>query len=423
MIRTIQALVGVALLGAPALSQSEEGFKPAEIDGVGKKLAGFVEARTKSEGIDKALEEVAKELEKVSKRLKRDPLSLPGEMGKAFWASMDYAKKGSVAKGKVDVQTDAAYWDPKKEKFNYAVWIPAKYDTKKAWPLILCVPDVGQKPGDHLTEQWIDPQIRENAILLSMQLPEKAEQLLKPASGQEQTGMGNVAAMYFHATRRYAVDFDRIYIAGRGAGVELALAYGAMFADRFAGIVGRSGDAGGIQAENLRNLPTYFAGAGAKAGELADALKKLGYDNATIQPEGKETDVWSWMQSHPRVANPAEVVLYVGTPAPNRMYWLDVQATDAQGAQFVKAKIDRATNTIHVEGEGIQKFTVYFNDALLDLDKPVKVIANGTPNERTVPRSLQRSLDFVALKRSDPGRFYVASVPFDLPPKPKPKTP
>jgi hypothetical protein len=417
------ALLLAAFVAAPALpSASEELLKPAEIDSLGKKLGAYIEARTNSEGIDKALEEVAKEIEKVHKRLKRDPLSLPGEMGKAHWAALEYAKKGSVAKGKVDVVTEPAYWE-KKDKLTHAVWIPSKYDPRKAWPLILCVPDLGQKPGDHLTEDWIDPQIRDSAILLAVPTAPSAEALLKPATGSEQTGMGNVAAMYFHATRRYAVDFDRVYIAGRGAGVELALAYGGMFADRFAGIVGRSGDAGHASPENLRNLPTYFAGAGAKAGELADKLKALGYDNATLQPEGKEADIWTWMQSHPRVAHPEEVVLYVGTPAPNRMHWIDAQATDAQGPQYVKAKIDRAANTIHVEGEGVQNFTVYFNDVLLDLDKPVKVIANGTANERTVPRSLQRTLDCIALKRSDPGRFYVQSIRFELPPKPKPKTP
>ena len=64
-------------------------------------------------------------------------------------------------------------------------------------------------------------------------------------------------------------------------------------------------------------------------------------------------------------------MLFVGTPAPNRSYWIEVRASDAQGSPNLKAKIDRATNTITVEGEGVPKFTVYFNDVLLDLDKPV----------------------------------------------------
>ncbi|MCY2961044.1 MAG: hypothetical protein NTY35_12845 [Planctomycetota bacterium] len=422
MIARTRILLAAALLAAPALAfPGDELFKAGEYDAVGKRFTGYIEARNKSTGIDKALEEVGKELEKISKRLKRDPLSLPGEMGKVLWSSFDYDKKPSAAKGKVDAATEDAYWD-KKTKFNFAVWVPAKYDTKKSYPLILCIPDVGEKPTDHLTEHWIDPQIREAAILIAVPTPADAKELLEGITQAKETGMGNVGFLYSRAIRNYAVDFDRVYLAGRGRGVELALAYGAVFPDRFAGVIGRSGDAGTVVAENLRNLPSFFAGAGGKATELADKLKALGYDNATIQAEGKESDVWSWMQSHARVANPNEVVLYVGSPAPNRAYWLEVRPSDGQGTPNLKAKVDRATNTITVEGEGVPKFTVYFNDVLVDLDKPVKVIANGTANERTVPRNLQRTLDLVLNSRSDPGKFYVASMEFDLPPKPKQKS-
>jgi len=419
-------VLDAAVLAAPVLArpapapQGEEAFKASDYENVGKKLTGYIEARRESSGIDKALEEVSKELEKVAKRLKRDPLSLPAEMGRVLWASFEYGKKGSVSKGKVDTLTDAAYWDPK-AKFTYAVWVPAKYDTKKAYPLILCIPELGQKPSEHLTVDWIDPAIRENAILLAVPTPTEAGALLEGINPSKETGMGNVGRLWSSATRKYAVDFDRVYLAGRGRGVELAVAYGANFPDRFAGVIGRAGDVGTIVPENLKNLPTFFAGAGAKAGELADTLKTLGYDNATLLPEGKESDVWSWMQAHARVSNPTDVVLYVGSPAPNRAYWLEVRPSDAQGSPYLKAKVDRATNTITVEGEGVPKFVVYFNDVLLDLDKPVKVIANGTANERTVPRSLQRTLDLVLNSRSDPGKFYVASMEFDLPPKPKPK--
>ncbi len=416
-----RTLLVAALLAAPAIAAAgEELFKPAEYEAVGKKITSYIEAVSKTQGLDKAQEEVAKELEKIAKRIKRDPLSLPGEMGKSLWASSEYAKKSKVSRGKVDTVEEKAYWEEGKAKLEYAIWVPSKYDPKKAYPLILCLPDAGEKPTDHLVERWIDPQIRDAAILIAIPAPAKPEVWLEGITNTKETGIGNVAFIYSRVIRTYAIDFDRVYLAGTGRGVELALAYGASFPDRFAGVVGRSGDAGTVVAENLSNLPSYFAGAGAKATELADKLKALGTDNATIQAEGKEPEIWAWMQSHPRVSNPTQVVLVVGTPVPNRAYWLEVKPSDGQGTPNVKAKIDRATNTITVEGEGVPKFTVYFNDLLLDLDKPVKVIANGTANERTVPRSLGRTLDLILNSRSDPGKFYVASVEFDLPPKPKP---
>ncbi len=422
MTATTLSLFGAAILAAPVLAFSaEETFKPNEYENVGKKLTGWVDARIKISGIDKALEEVAKELEKVEKRIKRDPLSMPGEMGKSLWASFDYDKQGSVAKGKVSGEKEPVYWGESKDKLEYAIWIPSKYDTRKSYPLILCITDVGEKPTDHLTERWTDSNIRDNAILVAVPLPKSEADILEGITASKETGMGNVGFLYSRAIRNYAIDFDRVYLAGHGRGVELALAYGASFPDRFAGVIGRSGDATQVVAENLRNLPTYFAGAGGKATELADKLKTLGYDNATVQAEGKESDIWSWIQGHARISNPASVVLYIGSPVPNRAYWIEVRPTDGQGTPYLKADIDRATNTIQVEGDGVPKFTIYFNDVLLDLDKPVTIVANGTTIERTVPRSLQRTLDLVMNSRSDPGKFYVASMEFDLPPKPKQK--
>lgn len=417
-----RTFLGAALLAVPALAFSaEELFKQGDYDNIGKRLNNYIEARVKVDGIDKALEDVAKELDKVEKRIKRDPLSVPADMGKALWTSFEYGKKSGISKGKVSGITEPAYWGEGKDKFSYAVWIPSKYDARKMYPLVLCVTDVGEKPTDHLTERWTNSDIRDNAILVAVPPPSAPEALLEGITLAKETGLGNVAFLYNRAIRTYAVDFDRVYLAGHGRGVELALAYGASFADRFAGVIGRSGDATEVVAENMNNLPTYFAGAGAKATELADELKGLGYDNATIQVEGKEADIWSWMQAHPRASNPTDVVLYVGSPVPNRAYWIEVRPDDGQGTPYIRAKVDRATNTITAEGDGVPKFTVYFNDVLLDLDKPITVVANGTKYERTVPRSLLRTVDLIMNSRSDPGKFYVASMEFDLPPKPKEK--
>jgi hypothetical protein len=129
------------------------------------------------------------------------------------------------------------------------------------------------------------------------------------------------------------------------------------------------------------------------------------------------------MQENKRISNPTEVVLYPGVPFPTKAYWVEVPTTDLQGTAFVKAKVDRATNTITVEGEGITKVTLYFNDVLVDQEKTIKVICNGAENQNTAPPSLNLMLDFVYLGRCDPGRLYTNKKQYDLPPKPKEKTP
>ena len=346
-------------------------------------------------------------------------MAYPADLGKALWASYDYEKNQKVKRGKIDTIEPTSYFDPK-TKLPYAIWLPVKYEAKKAYPVILCIPDKGETPQAHLTEKWVDASIRENAILVGVTMPSDDKTWLELPSRDKQTGGGHIAWTFRDVSRNYAIDFDRVYVAGRGLGVEAALAFAARQVDRIAGVIGRSGDATDtVQVENLRNLPLFFAGAGAKATALEDAAKKLGYDIVQRKDDATEADIWSWVMAHPRVANPTEVVLYPAAPSFLRSYWLEAVPTDATGAVYMKGKIDKASNTITIEGEGITKFVILMNDAMVDLDKPVKVVANGSDVSRTIPRSLPRALDFIAGAKNDPGKFYVNSSQYDLPPKPK----
>jgi hypothetical protein len=64
---------------------------------------------------------------------------------------------------------------------------------------------------------------------------------------------------------------------------------------------------------------------------------------------------------------------------------------------------------------------LFFNDVLLDLEKEVKVVCNGTPHVDKIPRNVNTLLGMIRNFRSDPGKLYVAQKKYDLPPKPKPK--
>lgn len=413
--------LATALLSAPRLG-ADEGFKPSEHDSLGKALANYVKARGELKEVDKAREAVAKEMGKIKERLKRDPLTMPGELGRALWSSFEYEKQSKVKKGKVDSVDAPAYFD-EKAKLGFAVWTPAKYNAKQAYPLILCIPGKGEKPAEHITEKWIDATIRDNAIIAAVPMPADEKAWNEISDPSKETGVGNVLRVFGQISRVYSIDFDRVYLAGRGIGVESALLFGTRFMDRFAGIIGRSGDAPeALQAENLRNLPIFLAGAGAHATALEEQLKKLGYAGLTRKDDAGESDIWSWIQSHPRTSCPPEVVFHPSFPSVTRAYWIEAVPTDATGQVYIKAKVDRAANTITVEGEGITKFFLYLNDALVDMAKPIKVVCNGTDMPlSTVPPSLLSTLEFMYLGKSDPGKVFTANRQYDLPPKPKPK--
>jgi hypothetical protein len=424
MTKTTLALIALSLLAA-ATPFAQEQMRPADHDSLGKAIAEYIEARNKNQGIDKAQEAIAAELEKVKKRLKttRDPLAMSADLGKALWSSSSYATARGVKKGKVATTAiPAPYADEDSKKtIEYAISAPARYDPKRAYPLLLCVPERGQKPQDHLGDQWTLAAIKENAILVAAPMPEDPALWSEGGGPEAPGGIAHLLTVFGAVARTYAIDFDRIYLCGRGEGVAAAVTIASRFPDRFAGVIGRSGDVGETGADNFRNLPTFFAGAGAGATAFQGKIDAAGYGNCTVKPDGSEEDIWAWIEKNPRVSNPAEVVLVPGSPFPIRAYWLEVPALDTQGGARITGKIDRATNTVTVDAEGIASTTLYFNDQLVDLDKPVKVVCNGSENVALIPRNLPLTLQLMYQSRSDPGKVYTANKTFDVPAKPKTK--
>ena len=58
---------------------------------------------------------------------------------------------------------------------------------------------------------------------------------------------------------------------------------------------------------------------------------------------------------------------------------------------------------------------VFLNDALVDLTKPITVIANGEETRFSETRKFSQSLELVKLGRNDAGRYFVATKVVRLP--------
>jgi hypothetical protein len=417
-----RTLLLAALLIAPSMSllawaepRLEDQLKPADHAALGKSISAFFAARSKNQGITKAQEDLAEELDKVKKKMKgRDPLSMTSDLGKALWESFSYSSQKGVKKGKISTAVVAAPYLGEKKTLEYAVSVPSKYDPKQAYPLLLCISEKGSKPQQHLTERWISPEVREGAVLVAIPMPDETATWIETGGENRPGGIGNTWTVLNEIRRVYAIDFDRVYLCGRGEGVPAAMAIAERQPDRFAGVIGRSGDVAESAPDNFRNLPTLFAGAGAGATAFLEKSEKLAPGNCTVKPEADEAEVWAWIQQHPRVSYPAEIVLVPGTEGPFRAYWMATPRTDAKTR--LVAKIDRGSNTVTIDGEGATTVVLFFNDVLLDLEKPVKVSCNGKEHLELVPRSLVSLLDMLETP-SDPGKLFTATRSYDLPAK------
>lgn len=418
-----RALLASVLLAAPVLAvanlpmQSEPVLKESDHQKIGKLITAYIEARLDNgRGQVEAENELLEDLQKWGKKKQlgdKAPMSFTADLSASIWQSFEYSKAKGVKKGKIE-NYEVDPFRTGNSKLEFALWVPSKYNPRQAYPLILVIPDVGETPERHISEHWNSSEIKEGAMVACFPMPEDTSLWSQIGTADAPGGTAIALSAMSTITTQHATDFDRVYLAGRGAGVAAAIQLAALYPDRFAGVIGRAGDIGETGAENFHNVATYFSGGGARATAFAEACKSSGTDNCTLQPEGKEADIWAWMTEHPRNPYPSEVHILAGSPFPNKAYWVELPQSDGSVVNRINAKADRETNTITVEAEGARFCFLYFNDEIVDLDQPVKVTINGVEHVDSLPRNVRTMTDWIYRSGSDPGKVFVASKRYDI---------
>ena len=211
----------------------------------------------------------------------------------------------------------------------------------------------------------------------------------------------NEADAFYDAIIRYAVSAldvnpNKVYIMGYSAGGDGVWRLGPRMADHWAAASMMAGHPGDVRLESLRNTPfAIWCGAldaaynrnkecEARIQEM-DALQKAdpeGYIHDGHIVAGKEH--WMdredkaavpWMQQFTRNPYPKKVVWVQGDAMKSAFYWLGIQADEAQKGKELVASVK--DNTVTIEKSDYSKVTVFLNDELVNLDKPVKVVCGG----------------------------------------------
>jgi hypothetical protein len=79
------------------------------------------------------------------------------------------------------------------------------------------------------------------------------------------------------------------------------------------------------------------------------------------------------MQQFTRNPYPGKVVWVQGDAMKSWFYWLGVPKAEAEKGKMLVASVK--DNTVTIESSDYTKVTVYLNDMLVNLDKPVKIIS------------------------------------------------
>lgn len=410
------ALLTLALVPSFAPPVAQQGKRAEDpLVPLAVRLGAYLEARAEGEELEGPKAELLRSLADLGEARGKDPLQNVADLGLALRATRPpAAERGGKVQSDVFAQGSFA-----RAGLEYAYRLPREYDARASYPLIVAIPAEGEKPADHLRASWTDKELQEQVILMCPAMPLEGKTWEHVIVNGGPGGLCHVLTGLRVALERFAVDPERVYVAGLKEGVPAALAAGNYSPHRFAGILAQAGEPGTVKPDNFSNLPVFFAGGGQKARDFAAAC----HPSSKFQLDRSEQEILKWMRENPRRTYPERVLVVPGDPEPypTRAYWLQVKP----GAEFPRwhpeakntratATLDRTTNTVTIEAKNIAQVTLLLNDQWIDLEKPIKVVADGVEHVETVQRQFSSFVDMIYDGVSDPGAVYVARLEVDL---------
>jgi transglutaminase-like putative cysteine protease len=230
------------------------------------------------------------------------------------------------------------------------------------------------------------------------------------------------------------VNPNRVYIMGYSAGGDGVYQLAPRMADRWAAASMMAGHPNDASPLGLRNIGfTAHVGAldgaydrnkvAAKWGGLLDDLRKEdpnGYAHEVKIHDGRshwmnleDAVAVDWMAQFTRNPLPQKVVWKQSSVTHDRFYWLAVPTGEAKGGQLLIVK--RIGQEVHIEkAEQISGVTVMLNDAMVDLDQPVRIVMGGKELSNSVPIRTVERLAASLRSRGDRDLMFPAEVTVSL---------
>lgn len=230
------------------------------------------------------------------------------------------------------------------------------------------------------------------------------------------------------------VNPDKVYLMGYSAGGDGVWRMAPRMADRWAAASMMAGHPGEALQVSLRNTPfMIWMGENdsaydrnklaVKHGAIMDSLQQAdneGYIHETHIIKGKghwmdrvDAAAVPWMAQYKRNPYPNKIVWRQEEVTRPAFYWLSVPEKECRHKAMVVAEIDK--NVINISESDYSCLTIYLNDDMVDLNKPVVVNYKGKKVfkgklSRTIA-NMARTLD----KRDDLRYMFPAMVEVELP--------
>lgn len=320
--------------------------------------------------------------------------------------------------------------------YHVSLFIPPTYQASRAYALVLCLHGFGFT-GEEYLERW-RTRLGEDYLLACPTYPSgawftrRAEELVLETIRQ--------------VRRRYHIDPDRVFLTGMSNGGIGAWLIGMHHAPLFAGLAPMASGLDDVLMPflaNLQHTPVYIIH-GAKdqvmpvdlSRSIAKELDRLGYRYVYREhqrehpmagghyfPREELPDLVAWFNGQRREPLPTNLTVVRDGSHFQAFNWVRLDATDPI-ATFSEDLVDKrdgrikrrefarldasilGTNRIEVKTEHVRRYSLFLNEQLIDLSKPLTVVTNGRVSfEGTVTPSVETLLRQARL-RQDPERLF-----------------
>ena len=328
--------------------------------------------------------------------------------------------------------------------FHYGLYVPNSYRPERSYGLVLCLHGAGFT-GDSYLERW-QTRLGEAYIL--------ACPTLMGGNWWTRTGEDLVLATIQAVSSRYHTDPDRVFLTGMSNGGIGAYLIGAHHATRFAAIVPMAAGLDNVLLpflENFRQTPLYIIHGRQDevmpvglSRSIVKELDRLGYAymyrehdrvhpmaGGHFFPREELPDLVAWLAQQRRNPNPTKLTFVQDASHLLPFGWARIDATD-RIAEFSENLIDRrdeavkkreyakldahiiGSNRIEVRTQRVRRYTLYLNETLVDLARPVTVVTNGVVSFEGVVVVSARTLLREGRLRQDPRALYPGKVTIDV---------
>ena len=315
--------------------------------------------------------------------------------------------------------------------FRYGLYVPASYGPSQPYALVICLHGAGFT-GDAYLERW-QMRLGENYILACPTLPQGNWWTREAA---------DVVLATLHAVQsRYHIDPDRVFLTGMSNGGIGVYLIGSHYAPLFAGLAPMASGVDEVLLPFLQNLrhTSIYVIHGAQdqvmpvelSRTITQELARLGYPFTYREhdrthpvagghyfPREELPDLIAWFDAQRRDSLPTTLTVVRDATHLSAFAWLRIDSTDRIAAfsdnlidrrddtikNRIYAKVDAeitGPNRIEIHAERVRRYSLFLNQQLVDLAKPVTVVTNGhvsyegpvTPNLATLLQEARRRHD------------------------------